>query len=143
MSILQELSRSTTDADGIALVTWDMPGRSMNVFDRRVMARWTRSSSRSSRRRHQGRGHHLRQGLFLRRRRPEDAAGELSEFLKRCQSKDLEKATQGAVRRHRRDDRLFRKLETCGKPWVAAINGTCMGGAFELSLACHGRVAAN
>ncbi len=21
------------DADGIALVTWDMPGRSMNVFD--------------------------------------------------------------------------------------------------------------
>ena len=38
---------------------------------------------------------------------------------------------------------LFRKLETCGKPWVSAINGTCMGGAFELSLACHGRVAAN
>ena len=23
------------DADGIALVTWDMPGRSMNVFDER------------------------------------------------------------------------------------------------------------
>ena len=22
-----------TDADGIALVTWDMPGRSMNVID--------------------------------------------------------------------------------------------------------------
>jgi enoyl-CoA hydratase/carnithine racemase len=38
---------------------------------------------------------------------------------------------------------LFRKLETSGKPWVSAINGTCMGGAFELSLACHGRVAAN
>ncbi len=38
---------------------------------------------------------------------------------------------------------LFRKIETCGKPWVSAINGTCMGGAFELSLACHGRVAAN
>ena len=38
---------------------------------------------------------------------------------------------------------LFRKLETCGKPWVSAINGTCMGGAFELSLACHGRVAAD
>ena len=38
---------------------------------------------------------------------------------------------------------LFRKLETSGKPWVSAINGTCMGGAFELSLACHGRVAAD
>src|SRR5262249_9373913 len=39
--------------------------------------------------------------------------------------------------------RLWRKLETSGKPWVSAINGTCMGGAFELSLACHGRVAAD
>ena len=26
-----------TDADGIALVTWDMPGRSMNVFTAKVM----------------------------------------------------------------------------------------------------------
>jgi 3-hydroxyacyl-CoA dehydrogenase/enoyl-CoA hydratase/3-hydroxybutyryl-CoA epimerase len=38
---------------------------------------------------------------------------------------------------------LYRKIETCGKPWVSAINGVCMGGAFELSLACHGRVAAD
>ena len=38
---------------------------------------------------------------------------------------------------------MFRKLETSGKPWVAAINGICMGGAFELALSCHGRVAAN
>ena len=27
----------TTDADGIALVTWDMPGKSMNVFTEEVM----------------------------------------------------------------------------------------------------------
>src|SRR4029078_4223529 len=26
-----------TDADGIALVTWNMPGRSMNVIDEKVM----------------------------------------------------------------------------------------------------------
>ncbi len=38
---------------------------------------------------------------------------------------------------------LFRRLETCGKPVVAAINGTCLGGAFELALACHGRIAAD
>jgi hypothetical protein len=42
-----------------------------------------------------------------------------------------------------RMSKLYRKLETCGKPWVSAINGTCMGGAFEMSLACHGRVAAD
>ena len=30
--------RFETDADGIALVTWDMPGRSMNVINPEVMA---------------------------------------------------------------------------------------------------------
>jgi 3-hydroxyacyl-CoA dehydrogenase/enoyl-CoA hydratase/3-hydroxybutyryl-CoA epimerase len=35
----------------------------------------------------------------------------------------------------------LRAIETCGKPWVAAINGLALGGAFELTLACHYRVA--
>ena len=30
--------RFETDADGIPLVTWDMPGRSMNVLKLEVMA---------------------------------------------------------------------------------------------------------
>ena len=62
-----------TDADGIALVTWDMPGRSMNVLDETRSTNSTRSSSRLGRRRRQGRGHHLGQGGVLRRRRPVDA----------------------------------------------------------------------
>jgi len=36
---------------------------------------------------------------------------------------------------------IFRKLETCGKPFVAGINGTALGGGLELALACHYRVA--
>lgn len=37
--------------------------------------------------------------------------------------------------------RSLRKLETSGKPVVAAITGTTLGGGLEVALACHYRIA--
>lgn len=36
---------------------------------------------------------------------------------------------------------LYRKLETCGVPVVAALTGSALGGGYELALACHHRIA--
>ena len=37
---------------------------------------------------------------------------------------------------------LFRQLEQCTLPVVAALHGTALGGGLEISLACHYRIAA-
>ena len=132
-----------TDADGIALVTWDMPDKSMNVFTVAVMDELERIIDQVV-------ADGAIKGVVITSGKSTFSGGaDLSmiqasfDILKEAQAADPATAMEKLFAASGRMTWLFRKLETCGKPWVAAINGTCMGGAFEMSLACHGRVASS
>ncbi|RUV89398.1 3-hydroxyacyl-CoA dehydrogenase [Mesorhizobium sp. M1A.F.Ca.IN.022.07.1.1] len=131
------------DADGIALVTWDMPGRSMNVFTEEAMRELNAIVDRVA-------GDAAIKGAVITSGKDSFSGGADITMLQKMlatfaveKENDLEKATKALFDNAGYMTGLFRKIETCGKPWVSAINGTCMGGAFEMSLACHGRVAAD
>ncbi len=132
-----------TDADGIALVTWDMPEKSMNVITPDVMEELDAIIDQTA-------ADPAIKGVVITSGKPSFSGGADLSMIKSMftlqveeKKKDPAHAAQKLFDLVGRLSRLFRKLETCGKPWVSAINGTCMGGAFELSLACHGRVASN
>ncbi|WP_024588530.1 3-hydroxyacyl-CoA dehydrogenase NAD-binding domain-containing protein [Aliihoeflea sp. 2WW] len=132
-----------TDADGIALVTWEMPDRSMNVFTEEVMDELDRIIDQVA-------GDAAIKGAVITSGKDSFSGGADLTMLNRMLGIFAkEKATNPDAAMKMLFDGagrmswLWRKLETSGKPWVSAINGTCMGGAFELSLACHGRVAAD
>ena len=132
-----------TDADGIALVTWDMPDKSMNVFTEEVMDELDKIIDHVA-------STDAVKGAVITSGKDTFSGGADLTMLQRMlklfheeEARDHDKAIAMLFEGAGRMSWLWRKLETCGKPWVSAINGTCMGGAFELSLACHGRVAAD
>src|SRR5204863_379812 len=61
---------------------------------------------------------------------------------RRRHGKGEEAANQMLFEQSRRFSLVLRGIETCGKPWAAAINGLALGGGFEVTLSCHYRVAA-
>jgi 3-hydroxyacyl-CoA dehydrogenase/enoyl-CoA hydratase/3-hydroxybutyryl-CoA epimerase len=122
------------DQDGIALLTIDLPGMPMNVLTPELMADLDSLVERAT-------ADDAVKGIVL-------ASGKKA-FIAGADIKDMVTAFDRGISHKEAFEfsyglnRILRKMETCGKPVAAAINGLALGGGLEVCLACHYRVLAN
>ena len=119
------------DSDGIATITWDMPGRSMNVLNEASMTAYAGALESAMK-------DDKVKGIIVTSGKDSFIAGADLEMLLGVDTSDATKLME----QFSQLQKLFRSQETGGKPVVAAINGTALGGGFEICLATHYRIAA-
>jgi 3-hydroxyacyl-CoA dehydrogenase/enoyl-CoA hydratase/3-hydroxybutyryl-CoA epimerase len=116
--------------DGIVLLTLDDPEQSANTMNAAYAASMAKAVDRLEASKDDIRG-----VIIASAKNTFFAGGDLNDLIKATKD-DAEQVAQFV-----RDGKaLLRRLETLGKPVVAAINGAALGGGLEICLACHHRV---
>lgn len=121
---------STIISDNIALLSFNMENSSMNVLNQESISAFETAFDKAVQ-------DAAVKGIVVTSDKKEFIAGADLKMI--AAVKTPEQVMEKSAVLHN----LYRKIETCGKPVVAAINGTALGGGFELCLACHYRIAIN
>ncbi len=119
------------DADGIAIITLDAPGKPMNVVSPEFISDFSVTVEKAAQ-------DGAVKGVIVTSAKPAFMAGADLKHMLGMMERGL--SEQEAYAFSQTAQVMHRKLETCGKPVVAAINGLALGGGYELALACHHRV---
>ena len=127
--------------DGVLIIHWDMPNSSINLINELVMTELDIIID------HVVSDASIKGAVITSAKKGFSGGADLSileNSKNRYQQyvKDIgpERAMNLFFEDSRRLSILYRRIEKCGKPFAAAIHGVCLGGAFELALACHHRV---
>ena len=120
------------NADGIIILTLDSPNQSANTMnaDFRIALENIVSKLKSET--------DISGIIFKSAKKTFFAGGDLDELIQA----QPEHATEffGMIQKMKAE---FRYIETLGVPVVAALNGTALGGGWEIALGCHARIALN
>lgn len=133
---MHDIIRFEAGADGIATLTIDYPDKSMNVIDQAFMDSLSGGIDRVV-------ADAAIRGAIVTSGKDAFVAGADLLSMEANIDSMADDTVQVLFDKCASLSRLLRRLETCGKPFVAALNGTAMGGGFEIALACHHRVASD
>jgi 3-hydroxyacyl-CoA dehydrogenase / enoyl-CoA hydratase / 3-hydroxybutyryl-CoA epimerase len=116
--------------DGIATILWNVADRPMNVLNDASIAAFETAVRKVI-------TDPAIKGAIISSSRPEFVVGADLDTLRGVSDPAAAMKIAGRL------SLLFREIETAGKPFVAAINGSALGGGYEICLACHYRLAAD